>query len=97
MPGARDTGRLVGAGRLELPISCSQSRRASHYATPAAFGRGQSNDEPDAVVRSRSNWARMDEEKNPGHRRVSVTGTDLKAGVFDCGSSIRVTRTLASG
>ena len=25
---------LVGAGRLELPISCSQSRRASHYATP---------------------------------------------------------------
>src|SRR3954466_15751505 len=25
---------VVGAGRLELPISCSQSRRASHYATP---------------------------------------------------------------
>src|SRR4051812_17457731 len=25
---------MVGAGRLELPISCSQSRRASHYATP---------------------------------------------------------------
>ncbi len=24
----------VGAGRLELPISCPQSRRASHYATP---------------------------------------------------------------
>ena len=24
----------VGAGRLELPISCTQSRRASHYATP---------------------------------------------------------------
>jgi hypothetical protein len=24
----------VGAGRFELPISCSQSRRASHYATP---------------------------------------------------------------
>ena len=27
---------MVGAGRLELPISCSQSRRASHYATPRA-------------------------------------------------------------
>src|SRR3954453_23799006 len=26
--------KVVGAGRLELPISCSQSRRASHYATP---------------------------------------------------------------
>ena len=25
---------LVGAGRFELPVSCSQSRRASHYATP---------------------------------------------------------------
>ena len=33
---ARETGGLawVGAGRLELPISCPQSRRASHYATP---------------------------------------------------------------
>src|SRR5664280_1750573 len=27
-------GPVVGAGRLELPISCTQSRRASHYATP---------------------------------------------------------------
>src|ERR1700709_2486530 len=29
------SGRIqqaVGAGRFELPISCSQSRRASHYA-----------------------------------------------------------------
>ena len=33
-PGARLPSGLVGAGRLELPISCSQSRRASHYATP---------------------------------------------------------------
>ena len=30
----RSRGPLVGAGRLELPISCPQSRRARHYATP---------------------------------------------------------------
>ena len=28
------TPTRVGAGRVELPISCPQSRRASHYATP---------------------------------------------------------------
>ena len=30
---------LVGAGRFELPVSCSQSRRASHYATPRGVSR----------------------------------------------------------
>lgn len=34
--------RLVGATGLEPAISCSQSRRASHYATPrgSAYSRG---------------------------------------------------------
>jgi hypothetical protein len=32
----KNRDKLVGAGRFELPISCSQSRRASHYATPEA-------------------------------------------------------------
>ena len=39
-----DVGFLVGAERLELSIFCSQSRRASHYATPRGAGgesRGQ--------------------------------------------------------
>ena len=91
-----DTGDFVGQ-ETRTPISCSQSRRASPTLRPQLFGRGRSNDEPDAVVRSRSNWARMDEAMNPRHSRVIVTGTDLNVAFFDCGSSIRVTRTLASG
>src|SRR5688572_17448218 len=36
----RWVGKYVGATGLEPAISCSQSRRASHYATPRQAGSG---------------------------------------------------------
>jgi EAL domain-containing protein len=36
---ARESLRVVGATGLEPAVSCSQSRRASHYATPRATTR----------------------------------------------------------
>src|SRR4051812_25811107 len=43
---------MVGAGRLELPISCSQSRRASHYATPRGVAESLGLVGPDGHVRA---------------------------------------------
>ncbi len=58
---------LVGAGRLELPISCPQSRRASHYATPRVAPRsyGTASNRPTARIRSRDLPAALSDRGTP--------------------------------
>src|SRR3954471_9524184 len=71
----------VGAGRLELPISCSQSRRASHYATPRGVFRSL-----EAVpARGRSSMAEPQPSKlaMPVRSRSPALNMSTLAGCWD--------------